>query len=315
MPIRIPDILPATGILESENIFVMTEHRALHQHIRPLRVLILNLMPTAIQTETQILRKLSNTPLQVNVDLLQVASAATTTQVEHLEHFYVTLPEIRDKRYDGMVVTGAPVGDLPFEDVEFWPELCEIFDWARSHVFSTLFISWSAQAGMHYYYGIQKHRREEKLLGVFDHTILMPSCQLVRGIDDVITAPRSQQNEMRVADIVAHKDLKVVAASEHAGVYLAKSRDNRHVFVFGHPEYDRDTMAKDYAADLSRGAKPTMPVNYFLEDDPTRTPRSTWRSDGQLLYSNWLNYYVYQATPYDLDSLRITHEFENAFPF
>lgn len=306
MPIRIPDALPATSILEGENIFVMTEHRAIHQDIRPLRVLILNLMPTKIVTETQILRKLSNTPLQVEVELLQTVShQAEHVAAEHLESFYVSLDDIRHKRYDGMIITGAPVELLDFKTVDYWPELCEIFEWAKTHVFSTLYICWGAQAGIYYHYGVEKYELPEKMSGVFAHDIVKPSSPLVRGINDVLYAPHSRHTEVRREDIEAVSDLEVIAVSDEAGVFIAKSTDSRHFFVFGHPEYDTDTLAKEYARDLARGLNPKVPRHYFPDDDPSKTPRSNWRAPAQLLYTNWLNYYVYQATPYDINNSKL----------
>jgi homoserine O-succinyltransferase len=303
MPIRIPDALPATSVLEGENIFVMTEHRAIHQDIRPLRVLILNLMPTKIQTETQILRKLSNTPLQVEVEFLQTATHRATHVPEgHLESFYVSLEDVQDKKYDGLIVTGAPVELYDFEEVDYWPELCDIFDWAKTHVFSTFYICWGAQAGIYYHYGIQKYILDEKVSGIFAHEILKPSSPLVRGIDDVLYAPHSRNTEVHLVDIEANPNLEVIAVSDEVGVFIAKSTDSRHFFVFGHPEYDTNTLANEYFRDVKKGIDPKVPKHYFPQDDPNQKPRSNWRAAAQLLYTNWLNYYVYQATPYDLDS-------------
>ena len=304
MPIRIPDTLPATGILENENIFVMTEHRAIHQDIRPLRVLILNLMPTKIETETQILRKLSNPPLQIEIELLQPAShVGTHVPAEHLQSFYVSLDDIRDKRYDGMIITGAPVEKLAFEDVDYWPEFCEIMDWAKSNVFSTFYICWGAQAGIYYHYGVPKYMLDKKLSGVFEHRILKPTSPLVRGLDDVVYAPHSRNTEVRAEDIVAKQDLELIAVSDEAGVFIAKSTNSRHFFVFGHPEYDTDTLAKEYERDVNKGLDVEVPVHYFPDDDPTKKPISNWRAAAQLIYTNWLNYYVYQATPYNIDEI------------
>lgn len=304
MPIRIPDALPATSILEGENIFVMTEHRAIHQDIRPLRVLILNLMPTKIETETQILRKLSNSPLQVEIDLLKTVShKSSNVAAEHLESFYVGLDDIRDKHYDGMIVTGAPVEKMRFEDVDYWPELCDILEWAKTHVFSTLYICWGAQAGLYHNFGIDKHPLSQKLSGVFDHVIVKPSSPLVRGLDDVVRAPHSRNTEVFAEDIEAHPQLELIATSDEAGVFIAKSTDSRHFFVFGHPEYATDTLKFEYERDLAKGIDPSVPKHYFPNDDPSQEPRCTWRAAGQLIYTNWLNYYVYQATPYDLRDL------------
>ncbi|MEF2560702.1 MAG: homoserine O-succinyltransferase [Eggerthellaceae bacterium] len=301
MPIRIPDTLPATGVLESENIFVMTEHRAIHQDIRPLHVLILNLMPLKIETETQILRKLSNTPLQIEIDLLQtVTHRSSHVPADHLKSFYVGLEDIRDKHYDGMIITGAPVEKMVFEDVDYWPELCEIFEWAKTNVFSTLYLCWGAQAGIYYHYGVQKHMRPEKLTGVFAHHILKPSSPLVRGLDDIIHSPHSRYTEVYAEDIAANQDLELISVSDEAGVFIAKSTNSRHFFVFGHPEYDTDTLANEYHRDVKKGLDPKMPKHYFPNDDPNKQPVSNWRAAAQLLYTNWLNYYVYQATPYDI---------------
>lgn len=303
MPIRIPDTLPATGILESENIFVMTEYRAIHQDIRPLRVLILNLMPSKIETETMILRKLSNSPLQVNIELLRTESNASGKQMEHMRDFYVTLDEIRSKHYDGMIITGSPVDAQNFEDVGFWPELCEIFEWAKTHVFSTFYISWSAQAGIYYHFGVKNRPLDTPLLGVFPHKVVKASSPLVRGVNDLVWVPRAQDFIVDAADITANRELELVIAGDDAGVYVAKSTDSRHFFVFGHPEYEGDTFALQYRREIEAGGAPKMPQNYFPDDDPTAKPLAYWRSDGQLIYTNWLNYYVYQATPYDIDSL------------
>lgn len=301
MPIRIPDSLPATATLESENIFVMTEYRALHQDIRPLKLVILNLMPTKITTETQILRKLSNTPLQIDVELLQVVSHdAKHTSEEHLESFYRTFDEIKNRRYDGMIITGAPVENLEFEDVDYWQELCCIMEWSKTNVHCTLHICWGAQAGLYHHYGIEKHDLPQKASGVFEHRIVKPSSPLVRGFDDRVWAVHSRNTDVRVADVEAEPELEIIALSDEVGLYIVKSRDSRRFFVFGHPEYDRDTLAQEYARDLARGIDPQVPANYFPDDDPTREPRCTWRSQAQLLYTNWLNYYVYQTTPYDI---------------
>ena len=301
MPIRIPDTLPATGVLESENIFVMTEHRAIHQDIRPLKVLILNLMPLKIETETQILRKLSNTPLQVEIDLLQtVTHYSSHVPVEHLKSFYVGLDDIQEKHYDGMIITGAPVEKMEFEQVDYWPELCNIFEWAKTNVFSTLYLCWGAQAGIYYHYGVQKHMLPEKLTGVFEHHILKPSSPLVRGFDDVVYAPHSRYTGVYAEDIASKQDLELIAVSDEAGVFIAKSTNSRHFFVFGHPEYDTDTLANEYKRDVKKGLNPAIPKHYFPNDDPNQRPISNWRAAAQLLYTNWLNYYVYQATPYDI---------------
>ena len=304
MPIKIPDLLPATGVLENENIFVITEHRAMHQDIRPLRLLLLNLMPTKIVTETQILRKLSNTPLQIDIELLRMAShESQNVSEEHLAMFYRTFEEIKEERFDGMIITGAPVELLDFKDVDYWDELCSIMAWSKTNVFSTLHICWGAQAGIYYHYGVDKHELDKKCSGVFPHRVLTPSSPLVRGFDDVFNAPHSRYTEVRAEDIVANPKLEIIAASDEAGVFIAKSTDSRHFFVFGHPEYDTETLQLEYERDVAKGIDPEVPAHYFPDDDPSRAPLSTWRSHAQLLYTNWLNYYVYQATPYDLSEL------------
>ena len=301
MPIRIPDALPATEILEGENIFVMTEFRALHQDIRPLRVLILNLMPTKIATETQLMRKLSNTPLQIQVDLLRTKShEATHVSAGHLETFYRTFEDIENEHYDGLIITGAPVELMEFEEVDYWEELCRIMDWSSTHVHSTLHICWGAQAGLYYHYGIQKYRLPKKASGVFEHRLLKPKSPLVRGFDDRFYAVHSRNTDVKIEDVEAVDDLEIVAVSDEVGLYIVKSVDSRRFFVFGHPEYDTDTLKLEYERDVKRGINPEIPVNYFPDDDPTRAPLNIWRSQAQLFYTNWLNYYVYQTTPYDL---------------
>ncbi len=304
MPIRIPDALPATATLEGENIFVMTEHRAMHQDIRPLRVLLLNLMPTTVVTETQIMRKLSNTPLQVEIELLRMASHhAKNASPAHLETFYRTFDEVRGERFDGMIITGAPVEQLEFEEVDYWDELVEIMDWSLEHVHSVLHVCWGAQAALYHHYGVPKHPLAEKCFGVFPSRLLKPSSPLVRGFNDVSMMPHSRHTEMRFEDIVANQNLEVIAFSDECGVTIAKSRDSKHFFVFGHPEYDADTLKREYDRDVARGLPVHVPQHYYPDDDPAREPLVTWRAEGQLLYTNWLNYYVYQTTPYDLRTL------------
>ena len=303
MPIRIPDSLPAASILEGENIFVMTEHRAIHQDIRPLNLLILNLMPTKIVTETQILRKLSNTPLQIQVELLQTASYQSQhTDESHLDSFYTTFDRVKDRNFDGLIITGAPVENLDFDQVDYWDELCRIMEWSKTHVHSTLHICWGAQAGLYYHYGIPKHSLSAKLFGVFEHKVLKPSSPLFRGFDDVFYAPNSRHTEVWEEDILAVPQLELIAKGDESGVYAVKTTDSRQFFVMGHPEYDPDTLAREYFRDLDKGLDIAVPVNYFPGDDPTQAPIVRWRSAGQLLYTNWLNYYVYQTTPYDLSS-------------
>ena len=304
MPIKIPDSLPARAVLEGENIFVMTEYRAIHQDIRPLNLLILNLMPTKIVTETQLLRKLSNTPIQIKVDLLQTASYTPQhIDSDHLESFYITFDQIKDRRYDGMIITGAPVENLDFTDVEYWDELCEIMEWTKTHVHSTLHICWGAQAGLYYHYGIEKRTLPQKLFGVFEHTVVKHNSPLFRGFDDVFYAPHSRYTEVLESDLRQIPELEMLAISNEAGVFGVKSEDNRRFFIMGHPEYDSDTLAKEYARDVDKGLNVAVPAHYFPQNDPTRAPIVRWRSAGQLLYTNWLNYYVYQTTPYDLTQI------------
>ncbi|MBE6954993.1 MAG: homoserine O-succinyltransferase [Ruminococcaceae bacterium] len=304
MPIRIADSLPARAILESERIFVMTEHRALHQDIRPLRVLILNLMPTKMVTEVQLMRKLSNTPLQIDVDLMYTSTySSKNVDTEYLSSFYTTFDQIRDQKYDGMIITGAPVENMQFEEVDYWEELMQIMEWSKTHVYSTLHICWGAQAGLYYHHGIQKYPLKEKLSGIFQHTPLDLTCPLFRGFDDQFYAPHSRYTEVRASDINRCEDLRLLATSKQAGVFAVESVDSRHVFIVGHPEYDAMTLRNEYVRDVNKGLDIHVPTNYFPNDDPSKTPLVTWRAHGQLLYTNWLNYYVYQATPYDLRDL------------
>ena len=304
MPIKIPDSLPARAVLESERIFVMTEHRALHQDIRPLKVLILNLMPTKIVTEIQLMRKLSNTPLQIDVDLMYTSTyASKNTDMAYLASFYTTFDQIRDERYDGMIITGAPVENMAFESVDYWEELCQIMEWSKSHVYSTLHICWGAQAGLYYHYNIQKYPLEKKLSGIFLHTPLDLTAPLFRGFDDQFYAPHSRYTEVRASDIRKVDDLKLLATSDEAGVFAVARNDGRQFFIVGHPEYDATTLKSEYVRDVNRGIDPEIPAHYFPNDDPSQMPIVSWRAHGQLLYTNWLNYYVYQATPYDLRDL------------
>lgn len=304
MPIKIPNSLPARETLEGENIFVMTEYRAIHQDIRPLNLLILNLMPTKIATETQLLRKFSNTPLQIQVELLQTISHdAQNVDRSHLESFYTSYDQIKDKNYDGLVITGAPVENLDFETVDYWEELCQIMEWSKTHVHSTLHICWGAQAGLYYHYGVPKYALPQKLFGVFDHRVLKPSSPLFRGFDDRFYAPHSRHTEVLEEDIRKVPGLEVLAVSEEAGVFAVKTEDSRQFFLLGHLEYDRNTLAQEYWRDVDRGLDIQVPRHYFPNDDPNQTPIVRWRSAGQLIYTNWLNYYVYQTTPYDLTRL------------
>ena len=300
MPVKIPDSLPARGVLEAENVFLIEEHRAVHQDIRPLRIAILNLMPTKVATETQLLRLLGNTPIQVEVTLLHTAShEAKNTSAEHLLEHYVSFEEVRDQSFDGLIVTGAPVETLPFESVDYWPELKELLDWARTNVFSSLFICWGAQAALYHYYRVPKYPLPEKMFGVFPHRLNVPHERIVQGFDDVFFAPHSRHTEIRRADILADPRLMLLAESEEAGVYMVQSADHRQVFVTGHSEYDPCTLQGEYARDLGKGLPIGIPQNYFPANDPSRQPLVRWRSHANLLFSNWLNYFVYQETPYE----------------
>lgn len=305
MPIRIPNELPATKTLTEENIFVMTETRARTQDIRPLQILLLNLMPTKIDTETQLSRLLGNTPLQVELTLLHMKThESKNTAKEHLLSFYKVFDEIKDRNFDGMVITGAPVEHLAFEEVEYWDELCKIMEWSKTHVFSTFHICWGAQAGLYYHYGIQKKPLSEKKFGIFEHTVREKKSMLFRGFDDTFLAPHSRHTTVDEADILAEKALKILAVSEKAGVYAVKSRNNRQIFITGHSEYDQNTLAKEYFRDVNLGKAIAVPENYFPDDNPENPPRVTWRAHANLLYSNWLNYFVYQTTPYDITDIR-----------
>ena len=303
MPIKLADSLPARKILENENIFVIPESRAFSQDIRPLQILLLNIMPTKIATETQIMRCLSNSPLQIEFKLLQTSTyTSKNTPEEHLNSFYTTFDKIRDERYDGMIITGAPVEHLAFEEVDYWDELCEIMQWSRSHVFSTLHICWGAQAALYYHYGIQKHKLNQKLFGIFQHEVIDPKCPLLRGFDDHFWAPHSRHTEVRLKD-VKNAGLQILSTSEQAGLYICSSGNGRQIFVTGHSEYDRDTLKSEYERDLAKGLPIEMPVNYFPFNDPSQTPIVNWRSHANLLYTNWLNYYVYQSTPYNISEI------------
>ena len=304
MPIKIDAQLPARSILEMENIFVMTRERAMRQDIRPLRIVILNLMPTKIETETQLLRVLSNSPLQVDIELLQMAThVSKNTSQEHLLQFYKTFEQIRHERYDGMIVTGAPVEQMPFEAVDYWPELCEIFEWSKRHVWSTFHICWGAQAGLYYHHGIQKYPLERKISGVFSHQVTDPAHPLLRGVDESFWVPHSRYTEIRRQDIYTAPQLQLLCWSEAAGVHLVSDLSCRNFYAMGHSEYDRDTLAKEYARDVAKGLDADAPENYFPGGDPAQTPLMNWRGAGSLLFSNWLNYFVYQQTPYDLTTL------------
>lgn len=304
MPVRIPDNLPAKRVLESENIFVMTDERASHQDIRPLRIAVLNLMPTKILTEAQLLRLLGNTALQVDVHFIRMAShLSRNTSDEHLEAFYDDSESIMHEHFDGLVITGAPVETIPFEQVDYWPELTRLMDWSKRNVWSTLHICWGSQAALYHHYGVPKYPLKEKLFGLFQHNVLDPSYPLLRGFDEQFLAPHSRHTEVREADIVRHSSLQVLSVSEEAGVYIAASRDGRQIFVSGHPEYDRYTLRSEYQRDIDRGLEVALPRRYFPQDNPSLEPPFVWRSHAHLLYANWLNYHVYQDTPYILENM------------
>ncbi len=304
MPIKIPNDLPAVQTLLGENIFVMTETRAITQDIRPLKILILNLMPKKIETETQLMRLLGNTPLQVEPELIHTKShQSKNVAEEHLLAFYKTFDDIKHKNFDGMIITGAPVEHLPFEDVEYWQELTEIMEWSKSHVHSTLHICWGAQAGLYYHYGIQKHPVSKKLFGVFPHKVVRKSSILFRGCDDTFMVPQSRHTTVLQEDIEKIAELKLLADSDETGVYAISTQNGRQIFITGHSEYDADTLKNEYLRDLALGKPIEKPKNYFKDDDETQDPVVTWRSHANLLYSNWLNYFVYQTTPYDVNAI------------
>ena len=301
MPIKIPNNLPAAEILLKENIFVMTETRAMTQDIRPLRMLLLNLMPKKIETETQLTRLLGNTPLQIELTLLRMeAHKSLNTSQEHLLSFYRTFSEVKDTFFDGMIITGAPVEHLPFEEVDYWPELCEIMGWSRSHVHSTMHICWGAQAGLYYHYGIEKQPLERKLFGVFPHRSEYRESMLLRGFDDVFMVPHSRHTTVRREDIEAVPSLQILASSDEAGVCIVRNRQGRQFFMMGHSEYDARTLENEYLRDVKAGKPIDVPKNYYPGDDPSKEPIVSWRGHANLLYSNWLNYFVYQTTPYDV---------------
>ncbi|WP_106766590.1 homoserine O-acetyltransferase MetA [Paenibacillus faecalis] len=301
MPIKIPDTLPAKEVLARENIFVMDESHAFHQDIRPLRIAILNLMPTKETTETQLLRLIGNTPLQVDVVLLHPGShTSKNTPAEHLEAFYKTFEEVKHTRFDGMIITGAPVEQLEFEAVNYWEELTEIFEWSKKNVTSTFHICWASQAGLYYHYGVPKHSLSEKCFGVFSHTVNEPNVKLLRGFDELFYVPHSRHTEVRRKDIERSGELQILAESEEAGIYLVASKDGRQVFVTGHAEYDSDSLSWEYERDIAKGMDIAPPRHYYPKDNPALKPLSVWKAHANLLFSNWLNYYVYQETPYDI---------------
>ena len=305
MPIRIPNDLPAVKTLNDENIFVMTDTRATSQDIRPLRILVLNLMPKKIETETQLSRLLGNTPLQVELELIHTKShQSKNTAAEHLLSFYKTFDDVRHNNYDGMIITGAPVEHLKFEEVEYWDELCEIMEWTKKHVHSTFHICWGAQAGLYYHFGIDKQPLVKKMFGVFEHSVSYKRSILFRGFDDLFYVPHSRHTTISKADIKAHKELKILAESKEAGIYAIMTKKGKQVFITGHSEYDPDTLKNEYVRDKEAGKPIEKPKNYFPNDDDRKAPIVRWRAHANLLYSNWLNYIVYQTTPYDLKNIK-----------
>lgn len=305
MPIRIPNELPAAKTLAEENIFVMPELRASSQDIRPLEILVLNLMPTKVVTETQLSRLLGNTPLQVNLELIKTSShEAKNTSADHMLKFYKTFEEVKDRNFDGLVITGAPVEKLPFEEVEYWDELCEIMEWSKTHTFSTFHICWGAQAGLYYHYGVPKYDLDEKLFGVFHHKVERKTSMLMRGFDDTFNVPHSRHTTIKREDIEKVPELRILASSDKAGIYAIATDGCRQVFITGHSEYDADTLEKEYLRDKNAGLPIHVPENYYPNDDDTKAPIVSWRSHANLLYQNWLNYYVYQDTPFDLNELK-----------
>ena len=306
MPIKVQSDLPAKGILENENIFVMDEYRATHQNIRPLQICILNLMPIKQDTELQLLRALSNTPLQIDVSFMKMNShVSLNTPIHHLNKFYNTFDELKEKRYDGLIITGAPVEQIPFEEVDYWPELCEIMDWTKSHVTSTFHICWAAQAGLYYHFGIPKYPLDKKMFGIFPHKAEVENCQLLRGFDDVFFVPHSRNSEIRREDIEKVSQLEILTSSDISGVHIVANKNGRQYFITGHSEYDRDTIANEYFRDMQKGIDIQLPYNYFPDDNPNNTPKFSWRCTANLMFSNWLNYCVYQLTPFNLEELDI----------
>ena len=301
MPIQIPNNLPAAEVLQQENIFVMSEDRAITQDIRPLEIVVLNLMPTKVVTETQLSRLLGNTPLQVHIELMHMKShTSKNTSQEHLLTFYKSFDELKHRKFDGMIITGAPVENMPFEDVDYWPELCEIMQWSITNVHSTLHICWGAQAGLYYHYGVNKHPLSEKMFGIFEHTKDYPRSILLRGFDDTFWVPHSRHTTVLREDIEKVPELKILASSEEAGVYIVSSKHGRQIFVTGHSEYDADTLEREYLRDKNLGLPIAVPKNYYPNDDDRQRPVVRWRGHAHLLFSNWLNYFVYQTTPYDI---------------
>ena len=305
MPLIVPDKLPASQALKDENIFVMNRARAQNQNIRPLKIIVLNLMPTKIATETQLARVLANSPLQVEMNLLTMDSHMPThISQEHMEAFYKTLDEVKKEYFDGLIITGSPVEHLPFKEVDYWDELCDIFEFARTHVYSTMFLCWGAQAALNYYYGIKKYPLDKKIFGVFRHNVERQMNPLMRGFDERFYAPHSRHTEIRREDIEAVPELRILAYSEEAGAHIISTENGRQIFVLGHQEYDKDTLEQEYLRDKEKGLDIEVPENYYVNDDPNEEIIFRWRSHGNLLFSNWLNYYLYQATPYNLDDRR-----------
>ncbi len=301
MPIQIPNDLPAATTLQQENIFVMTENRAVTQDIRPLEIVLLNLMPTKVVTETQLSRLLGNTPLQVRLELMHTSShVSKNVSADHLLTFYKSFEELKHRKFDGMVITGAPVENIPFEDVDYWQELCQIMEWSKTNVHSTFHICWGAQAGLYYHYGIKKHQLNQKMFGVFPHSVEYKRSILLRGFDDVFWAPHSRHSTVLREEIEAVPELKILASSPEAGVYAVTSKEGRQIFITGHSEYDPDTLKKEYFRDKNQGLPISVPENYFPGNDDTQEPIVRWRGHANLLFSNWLNYFVYQTTPYDI---------------
>lgn len=304
MPIKIPASLPANSVLQRENIFVMDEERADHQDIRPLKIAILNLMPKKVETETQMLRLLSNTPLQIDLELLQMRShVSRNTDDDHLFRYYKTLDDVKGQRFDGLIITGAPVEQMPFEEVDYWSELCQVFEWSKTNVYSTFHICWGAQAGLYYHYGIPKYDLPEKMFGIFPHTVEQPFHQLLRGFDELFYVPHSRHTEVRAEDILKHPELEILTRSEESGVHIVADHSGRQFFVTGHSEYDRDTLAAEYFRDLEKGLPIHIPAHYFEDDDPKKSPKFIWRGHANLLFVNWLNYFVYQQTPFNLEEM------------
>ena len=305
MPLNLPDGLPAIDLLRKENIFVMNETQAAHQDIRPLKIIILNLMPLKIATETDLLRLLSNSPIQIEIDFLQIEGhVSKNTSLDHLNTFYHTFSEIKQNKYDGMIITGAPVEHLPFEEVDYWKDICEIFDWTRHHVTSTMLICWAAQAGLHYFYGIDKYPLEKKMFGIFDHSHSEAKLPIFRGFDDIFRAPHSRHTQILAEDILKVPEIELISQSSDAGVHMVMANQGKQLFITGHPEYSRGTLDREYKRDFEKGLPIDLPKNYYQANDPSKEPILSWRSHANLLFLNWLNYYVYQETPYDLHDIK-----------